>query len=452
MTASPARRTARDAITRVRERNAWARDIVPKIVNRARLDEREASSAARLAYGVLAAEGTLDDIIDARASKPGRIEPRVRDALRLAAYEILFTDTPASAAVDQGVELVRELRPQATGFANALLRRLAADSDSFPWGDPAVDNDALARLYAHPRWLVDVLIADLGRERAVELLAADTAPAPLHLAVNRFKATVEEALEALADADPAVGPLSGSIVVGDAASAVRSQAVADGLVLVADASAQLAVLLVPPSPGGRLLEIGSGRGTKTALLQALAVQAGAPTTLLATDVHAFKAEVLARRMKELHVPDVLPLVADATDAVALAKAVGEPVDGVMVDAPCSGLGTLRRHPEQRWRLKPADIESLALLGERLLASAASLVKPGGFVVYSTCTVTRRENAEVVARFLGSEEGRGFDIESLADEVPSPLNGAVTTEGYVQTLPTRGGPDGHFVARLRRAPE
>ena len=451
MSASPAREAARSAVSAVRERRAWARELVPEIIARAGLDERDGASAARLAYGAIESSGTLDEAIDDRTAKPKRIEPRVRDALEVAAYELLFTDTPASAAVDQGVELVRSVRPAAAGLANAVLRRLAADAPSFPWGDPDTDPTALARAYAHPLWLTDLLINDLGRDRAAEVLDANNSVAPLYLAVNPFRTTYDEAVAVLRKegAAPAPGPLPGSLIAGVPSAAVRSSAVADGLVLVADAAAQLTCLLAPVSPGSTMLEVGSGRGTKTAMLQSASVAAGAPSRILAADIHAFKADVLAARMTHLGVPDVTPVSVDATDAEALERAVGSRVDAVLIDAPCSGLGTLRRHPEQRWRLTPSDVDALAHIGGRLLKAASSLVNPTGFVVYSTCTLTHRENAEVIASFLQSRAGRSFDIEPLGSEVPEAWMAAVTPEGFVQTLPTRDGPDGHFVARLRR---
>lgn len=450
MSASPAREAARLATTTVRERRAWARELVPEVVARARLDERESASAARLAYGTIEASGTLDEAIDERATNPRKIEPRVRDGLEIAAYELLFTDTPPSAAVDQGVELVRTVRPAAAGLANAILRRLAEDAPSFPWGDPQRDSAALARRFAHPVWLTEMLIDDLGWEAAAAVLEANNSVPPLFLAVNPFRASEDEALSALAaeGAGPRRGPVAGSLVADNAAAAVKSRAVGEGLVLVADAAAQLTCALTPVTPGESLLEIGSGRGTKTALLQAAAVRKGGSARILAADVHAFKAEVLSARMALLGVPGVEPVSVDATDREALVKAVGAEVGGVLVDAPCSGVGTLRRHPEQRWRITPSDIDALAHIGGRLLASAASLVKPGGFVVYSTCTLTRRENHDAIASFLESRAGRRFEPEPLSAEVPVGWERAVTPEGFVQTLPTREGPDGHFVARLR----
>ena len=356
------------------------------------------------------------------------------------------------AAVHQGVELVREVRKQAAGLANAVLRRLAEDAPAFPWGDPETDVGALARLHAHPEWLARMWIEELGRDAAAQVMEANNTPAPLYLAANSFAGTVDAAREGLrADgALPRSGVLPGSIEVGNAGAAVRGQALQRGLVVAVDACAQLVVRIVDPRPGSVVVEVGAGRGTKTLLLQAAAVAAGGPSTLYAVDSHDFKAQLLAERLGRYGVPGVRILVGDATDFSAIDGAP-EPgtVDVVLVDAPCSGLGTLRRHPEKRWRVEQADIDSLASLGSKLLAEAARLVRRGGFVVYSTCTVADKENSAVVRSFLNSEPGSGFLVDSIAGQVPDAWQQFVTDEGFFRSTPAVDGPDGHFAARLVR---
>jgi 16S rRNA (cytosine967-C5)-methyltransferase len=451
MSASPARRVAREVVTKVRERSAYAHELMDSALRAAKLSPADAALATRLAYGTLQAEGTLIDAVN-RYLGGKRVEPRISDALRISAYEILFMRSEKRAAVHQGVELVREVRKQAAGLANAVLRRLAEDAPSFPWGDPATDVKALARLHAHPEWLARMWIDELGRESAAEVMEANNTPAPLFLATNTFAATVEAAREGLrADgALPHAGVLPGSVEVGDAGAAVRGQSLQRGLVVAVDACAQLVVRLVDPKPGSVLVEVGAGRGTKTLLLQSMAVSSGGPVQLYAVDSHEFKAQLLGERLSRYGVPGVRILVGDATDFSAI---VGAPeagtVDAVLVDAPCSGLGTLRRHPEKRWRVEPADIESLAALGGRLLAEAARLVRRGGFVVYSTCTVAEKENAAVVRAFLESEAGSGFLVDSVGGQVPESWQRFVTDEGFFRSLPSVDGPDGHFAARLVR---
>ena len=451
MTASAARTTAREVLTRVRESSSYAHEVLNATLKRSPLSPEDTGLATRLAYGALQTEGTLDGAID-RYLGGKRIEPRLRDALRISAYEILFLNTADRAAVHQGVELARSVRVQAAGLANAVLRRLSEDAPEFPWGDPAVDDAALARLLGHPEWLTALWVSELGRDMAAAVMSADNEPAPLFLAVNPFVGSSGKALSQLeADgAKPKPCALPGCFIAGDGAAAVRGKALADGLVLATDAAAQLVSLLVHASAGQRIVEVGAGRGTKTLLLQAGAVATGDPAHIDAVDLHDFKVRLLEARLARFGVPGVTGLVGDATDFSGIPGAP-QPgtVDAVLVDAPCSGLGTLRRHPEKRWRVTPEDVASLGQLGGRLLAEASRLVRSGGFVVYSTCTLTNAENADVVHAFLTSEPGRAFHVDPLAADVPQEWHRFITSEGFFRSVPEPGGPDGHFAARLVR---
>jgi 16S rRNA (cytosine967-C5)-methyltransferase len=448
---SPARHAALAVLRRVREREAFGPDTLDAVLRAAGLSARDTALATRLTYGTLQTLGTLDEAIDRFAERPGQVEPSVRDALRLATYELLFMRTPARAAVHEGVDAVRAVRPQASGLANAVLRRVAAQADSFPWGDPQTDDDALARATAHPRWLVDRWIAELGRPRAVEALTADLEPAPLYLWANPFNGSIVETMDILtADgAEPEADVFPGCIRAGEPHFAVRGRAVAEGHALVTDAAAQLAPRACGSSPGGVVVDVAAGRGTKTAELQAACVAAGGPCDLYALDLHPFKTEVLTRRMHDLVVPNVTAIVGDATD---LSTVAGLPpagtADAVMLDVPCSGLGSLRRRPEKRWRVTPEDIERLAKLQSAMLAGSASLVRVGGRVVYSTCTVSRAENQDIVSAFL-ERAGGAFRTADMAAIVPEGWRGDITDEGWFQSTPRVGGPDGHFVAMLER---
>jgi 16S rRNA (cytosine967-C5)-methyltransferase len=448
---TPARRAALIVLHRVRERGSFGPETLDAVLRASGLSPRDTALATRLTYGVLQTLGTLDEAIDRFARVPAALEPGVRDALRLGAYEILFMRTPARAAVNEGVEAARKARPQAAGFANAVLRRIAEQADSFPWGDPATDDEALARATGHPRWIVDRWIAELGRERASEALYADLEPAPLYLWANTFKAGSVEILDAL-EADgarpvPDVPP--GCIRAEDAAAAVRGVAVRSGLALVTDAAAQLAAHVLGAHPGDVVVDVASGRGTKTVEIQALSTAAGAPCDLYALDIHPFKADVLRSRMAELGVPRVTTLVGDATDVSAVdgLPAPGT-VEAVLLDVPCSGLGALRRRPEKRWRVTPDDIDRLAVLQRSMLDEAATLVSVGGRVVYSTCTISRTENEDVISSFVADHAG-AFMVGDLSAAVPPEWKGDIGEGGLFQSTPRVGGPDGHFVALLVR---
>ncbi len=452
MSVSPARRAALQVLRRLRQREAFGAETLDAVLATSRLSPADVALATRLSYGVMQTMGVLDEVIDARTDRPGSLEPGVRDALRVATYELLHSRTPQRAVVHEGVEAVKGVRPQAAGMANAVLRRIGHDAGSFPWGDPDSDDDVLARATAHPRWLVDVWVAELGREAAVAALSSGPEGAPLYLWHNPFRGSSIETLDALETdgAEPLETDPPGCILAQRRSAAIRGSALRDGRCMVADATAQLVARVVAPAPGSTVVDLAAGRGAKTAQMQALAVQAGGECDLYAVDIHPFKVDVLSKRMDELGVPGVTALVGDAT---AIAGVAGLPspgeADAVLLDAPCTGLGTLRRHPEKRWRISPDDPARLAVLQAQMLEQASLLVRPEGYVVYSTCTVSARENQQVVGGFLESSAGRGFETADLREAVPGTWHDAIGPEGWFQSVPTVDGPDGHFVARLRR---
>jgi 16S rRNA (cytosine967-C5)-methyltransferase len=449
--ASKARTLALDVITRVREREAYAHETLDSALGRGKLQPREVAQATRLAYGTISCRGTLDEVIARFVSDIQGLEPKVGDALALSVYELLFMRTPARAAVSEGVELARSVRPRTAGLANAVLRKVADAAAGFPWGDPTTDVAALARLHGHPEWMVQMWVDELGVEAATSMLQADDEPAPLYVAHLPFQNAWEVVLDDLSrdGVDPQPCPVAGCILAGSSSAAVKSMSLRSQHVIVADAAAQFAAAVVRSSHDQTIIELGAGRGTKSLLLAAAARLTGGRARIIAVDSHAFKLEALSKTTTALSVDEIETVVADATNPEAPGMPPLGTADAVLVDAPCSGLGTLRRHPDRRWRARPEEIPAVAALGAGLLRAASSLVKVGGFVVYSTCTVASVENAQVVEAFLLSEEGVGFSVDSLAADVPDEWGRFVTPQGYFQSLPERGGPDGHFIARLRR---
>ncbi len=450
MTLTAARAIALEALARTRLRDAWARSVLDPLLDASDLSPSDRAFTARLVYGVVQTYGTLDEALDRFIPRPGDVQPTVRDALRMAAWELLFGGSDPHAAVHQGVEAVRDRAPHATGFANAVLRRLAEAAPSFPWGDPATDDAALARKYGHPLWMVEHLLAGYDRDTVERILAANNTPAPLYVAHNPFKGSFTHLRELLArdgaQAKPCV--VSGCLECEDTAAAVRGEALASGLCVVADAAAQFVASLAAVQDDGVVVDLAAGRGTKTLLVQAAS---GGKAHLLAIDVHDFKVQLLERRMEELAVPNVSATTLDATDTDAVLAVVGEATaDVVLLDAPCTGLGTLRRSPDKRWRLPPSDIQELAALASRLLRTATRLVRQGGVVVYSTCTISPAENRGVIEGFLADPGAASFERRSVAGLVPETWGEFVTPEGDFQSLPFAGGPDGHYACILERA--
>lgn len=423
MKASPARLAALEVGTIVRTRKAFAQDVIAKHVDVAALSPEDRAFATKLALGVASSSGTLDEVIDRCLKSPSDIKDDVRDALRVSAYEIVFLDKSAHAAVDQGVELVRSTAPKAAGLANAVLRKIVAAKREFPFGDPSTDIEALARLHAFPLWLAERLAAELGFEGARDFMAVSNEPAPVFIAVNCLKATDETVVAAFAGAGASLVAVSldGQRVAGcyrlpDARMLLAEpvkQLFLDGKILVSDAASQAVAAAVLPTGGkpSSFLEIGAGRATKTILLQGNAKRLfGSQLDLWTLDNHAFKTKLLEERTKRYGVEVSGACTGDAMDLDAVFP--DREFGCVFIDAPCSGLGTLRRHSEIRWRITEADIGALSATGLAMLVSAASHVEVGGTLAYATCTVLREENVGVIEGFLKSEAGAGFRLDAI----------------------------------------
>lgn len=453
MSVSPARALALKAIGRVRRTDAWAHEILSRELAASPLCDRDVALATKLVYGVVEMGGVIDEVLLRHVIRPGDVEPKVFDALRLAAYELLRMDTAPEIVVDQGVRMAGSATPRAKGLANAVLRKIAAEAADFPFGDPENDPHALARLCGFPYWLAERLTVDLGADSATRMLRAHLAPAPLYLAHNPLLGDEESLFAELSEAQAApvrFGP-PGCIRCDAPAPALRSAVVAEGRAIVADAAAQAIVDMLPLRPHMRVVDVGAGRGGKTALIAFAAARRSLTVELTAVDIHDFKGDVLQRRMSTLGVDWVDFIRADVAvpDQVAEVFSSGGPADLVFVDAPCSGAGTLRRNPEKRWRMTASEIDEVAELGERMLRNSSALVRSGGFVVYSTCTVFPRENAEVITSFLGHSAGNGFELAEVFSGRESAFEDFLAREGMLQTIPECGGPDGHFAAMLRR---
>lgn len=390
--ATSARLLALRLVREVRERDAYLRELVASARETTKLPAEEFDFAQVLAFGVTMCRGTLDEAIDRSLSSPRDVKPKVRDALRISAYEMLFLRKPEHVVVDQGVELVRSVTPRAAGLANAVLRKMAFDARDFPWGDMATDDAAWARSFGMPEWLAVHLADEYGRDVATTIMEADLHPAPRYLRDNPF--------------DPD-NPFA------------------------CDLSAQRVAGLVPFD--GTILEIGAGRGTKTMLLESRALETlGHTVPIHAVELHEYRTQLHAERMRQAGIEDVVSLAGnacalDAIDGVLLHY------DAVLLDAPCSGTGTMRRHPEIRWKLMPADVTELAALQRALLDEAARHVAPGGTLVYATCSILDEENQQVVDDFLATQPQGEWRVG----------------EDSFATLPTLDGPDGHFAAVLQR---
>lgn len=435
---SPARRAALEAGKRVRCRDAFVRDILPGVLDGRALDGSDRAFAALLAVGVVQTQGVLDEVLDRSMDSPRDVKPDLRDALRISVYEMLYLGRSPYAAVDQGVELAARVAPRARGLANAVLRRAARTVEELGRIIEGSDARSAAIRYGFPTWLAEDLMAWMSPEQACSFMGASNEQPPVFASANAIAASdaeVAAALRVAGAAFEAVPGIPGCVRLADAADVARPavKALLDGgKLIVSDAAAQMVALRTAERADGSLLEIGAGRGTKTVLVQSACMRLRGCQLdhLVCVDNVAGKAEVLRERARACGADVARIITADAAD---LAAALGdERFSAVLIDAPCTGLGTLRRHPEIRWRIEPESIARAAALDARLLASAAEHVAPAGALVYATCTVSPAENEGAVRAFLGSGAGSAFRLPD---------------DGIMQPALTSDGCDSHFCAEM-----
>jgi len=446
---SPARRLAAEVLLRVEQGGAFANLALDGALRSAgALDPREVALCTELTYGAIRWQLQLDRALGAHSDRPpADLDPPLRAALRVSAFELLHHPrVPAHAAVDQGVELVRAVGlARAAGYANAVLRRLA-ETRTAP-EPPRRDADPVgyvAAVTAHPRWLVDRWVKWLGLEETEKLCAANQQQAPATLRVARRRGTADTVQDSLraAGIEAQRGRYSpDALILGAGAPpALDLEGYEQGLFQAQDEAAQLVSLYAAPPRGSRVLDACAAPGAKACHLAELG--AG---TVVAVDLHARKAQQAEETARRLGLPEVRALAADATLPIP-----GEaPFDVALVDAPCSGFGTLRRHPEVKLRRTPEDVDRLASLQARLLAQVALSVKPGGLLVYSVCTLTPEECDAQVEQFLAARS-------DFRPERPPPgwALAAAETEclderGWLRTSPSRTATDGFFAVRLRK---
>ncbi len=446
-----ARRMALEVLTQVEEQGAYASLLLDAKLRKAHLSQQDRALATELTYGVLRWQGRLDYLLAAVTDRPWeKVDPGLRRLLRLGAYQILFlTRIPKYAAVNETVALAPVTGAGsargAKAFINAVLRRVLEQEGTIRFPDPSTDPvGALATRWSHPRWLVARWLARLGAEETEALLRANNETPSLSVVVNRLKSGPEVVREHLAKIVGSVTPgrfAPGVFHLTDAAEALRDPAFARGWYFPMDEASALPVLLLDPRPGETVLDACAGGGGKTALILGLL---GASGRVIALDPSARAHRRLREAAARLGLARVLPVQADARQASRLLTCQ---VDRVLVDAPCSGLGTLRRHPERKWQQQEAGLPALARLQLELLRGVAPLLKPGGSLVYSTCSLEPEETHFVIEAFL--RESPAFAPDDTRETLPAALAGLLDRGGALRTWPHQHGVDGFYAIRLSR---
>ena len=437
---SAARICAFTVLQRTFSEGAYADRAFRAEAERAGLDGRDRAFAQRLAYGAIQNLATLDYVITALSSRaPDAIEPPIRNALRLGIYQVALMDgVPDHAAVGETVELAKQHGHGGHRFVNAVMRRAAREAGDLI-AELTDDTPAEAAVrHSHPEWLVRMWWGALGPEQTIALLERDNSPAENALRANELLVTAPEVSKQLA-ADRVEtrpdGDLAEALVVTGAFDAHGSQLFRAGALMPQSRASMLVARAVDPQRGDRVLDMCAAPGAKTTHLAALLGNEG---EVVAVEKHGGRAKSLAENCERLDASCVTVCEADA------AEVAGE-FDRVLLDPPCSDLGTLQARPDVRWKKDEASVARLVAEQARLLDAAADRVRAGGTLVYSTCTISPDENERQMEAFL--ERRSDFRVDELPEPVasyPHPADG-----GFAQVLPHRDGTDGFFIARLTR---
>lgn len=412
------------------------------------LPPKDRNLAHALVFGVLRWRARLDIVIGHFSRIPlERIAPDVLGILRIGLFQVMFMErVPAFAAVNTAVDLARRSAgPGAAAFVNAVLRQAVLRHGEVPCPEPGADPvTALAQELSFAPWLIQRWLKRWGQEKTRSLCQALNTVAPLTIRVNTLKTQRSRMLQALADQglEPAPTQIAPDGIA--LASAGRIPALAgynQGWFQVQDEAAQLVALAADPKPGQNVLDACAGRGGKTGHLGQLMGNRG---TILALDKDPARLGLLAKEMARLGITIAATRVQDLC-APWPAK-TPEGFDRIVIDAPCSGLGVLRRNPDAKWRFGPNHIDQCARRQHQILEAAARRIAPGGLIVYAVCSTEPEEGEQVIKRFVGGHPQ--FGIESPAQRLPATALSLIAPSGFIRTYPHRDGMDGFFIACLR----
>lgn len=434
-----ARETAVLTLAACEKQGAWSDGHLKHAIREQGLDRRDAALATRLCYGVLQNKLLLDWRLGRLCSmKLDKLDIKVLCDLRVAAYQLLFLDKiPPSAAVNEAVELAKRhsRNPRAAGLVNGVLRALLREEAPEIRGRDELDT--LSIRYSHPRWLAEEFAGLLGLEGAEALLRADNEQPPTAAQVNMLKTTPEKLADGLREAGVEAQPhpwLPGCLLLTGTGDLERLDAFRQGDFYVQDAASRLAVMAANPQPGSRVLDCCAAPGGKSF---AAAIAMENRGQVVSCDIHPHKIKLLEAGRDRLGLSMMTPTLQNAAQ---LREDWVDGFDTVLTDVPCSGLGIIRKKPDIRYK-DPQPLKGLPRVQRAILDNCARYVRPGGALVYSTCTLLRRENDEIVDGFLADHPDfstETFDLPHLG-----------TQPGRVTFWPHIHGTDGFFTAKLRR---
>jgi len=444
-----ARGMAIHMLTRVEIQGAYANLLLQKNIVRL-TDSRDRQFVTLLVNGTLKHRLTLDYALRLHLSKPMSSLPHeVRAILRIGAFQLLYVDkVPDPVAVNESVELAKPF-PKFTGLVNGVLRKVMNKGWDFSWPDEKRETVRyLSVRYSHPEWMIHRWLKRWGMEETEALCQANNEPAQTWIRTNTLKISRKDLIDRLSQEGITVEPgsrIPESLRIQHFGAIDRLESFREGLFTVQDESSQLVAHVVDPKPGQRVLDTCSAPGGKTTHLAQMMQNKG---EIMAFDIHEQKLELINQSAERLGITIIQPQFGDARDLPGVKLGSYQ---RVLVDAPCSGLGVLRRRADLRWQKEEQDLKELPLLQLAILERAASCVEVGGDLVYSTCTIEPEENFELVKTFrLAHPE---FETVNLVEDLPfdlgDPRDIQQASKGMLQLLPHRHNTDGFFLAKFRR---
>lgn len=452
MAKKSARDIAHEALYTVLHDGAFSNIALNRVLEKYQPEKIDRGFITEIVYGTLRTLNTLDWILNQYLKKPvDSLPERIKNILRMGVYQLIYMEkVPDSAACNESANLARLHGHAGTvKLVNGVLRNIARNKQDIRF--PDIEKDpvrGIALKYFHPEWLVSRFIKEYGPDGAEEFCRANNVVPPNSIRTNTLKITRDKLKDILADEgiSSSEGRFAPETLVIEGFKSIGSiTAHKSGLFMVQDESSTLVGRALSPKEGSFVIDACSAPGGKSTHMAQLMNNVG---RIISADIHPHKMDLIAENAKRLGVSIIEPVV---LDAVRLHDNYADKADFILVDAPCSGLGVLRRRPEIRWRKTEDQIEELSLLQKQILDSAARCLKSGGILVYSTCTVTHEENIDVMNDFLRTH--KEFKADSLKGVLPESLSGVpgseTLTKGFIQFLPHVHGTDGFFIARMKK---
>jgi len=447
MAVDKARETALMILLEVNEDGAYSNISIGEHFRKYEPDIKDKAFITELVNGTIKRKNTLDWIIGQYSDiKIKKISKYIINILRMGIYQIIYLDKiPKTAACDECVKLAKRYGHKASaGFVNAVLRKVSDNSESinYPLPENGIEKYLSVR-YSHPEWLVNKWIEEFGTEFTESLMEANNKVPELSVRVNTIKTTKEELIKKLSELGIKTKNSEYAdecLIISQALSIFNSEPFKDGLFSVQDESSALASKVMDPKKGELIIDVCSAPGGKTTHIAQLMNNKG---ILIARDKSKQKIESVAKLAKNLGIRIIKTEVFDAekTDDSLIDKA-----DRVLVDVPCTGFGIIRRKPEIKWKENNSDLKNIRLIQKTILNCAAKYVKVGGVIVYSTCTLGKEENQDVVSEFLADNEG--FEPSEIAEFLPRKLKDKAKKH-FIQLFPNTDKTDGFFIARMQR---